>query len=619
MKYRWTLSNISDEQAVQKLAQAISVSPTIARVLVARGVKTFEQAKQFFRPSLADLHDPFLMDGMELAVERAMQAIENGEKMAIYGDYDVDGTNSAAMLYLFFKELGANVDFYIPDRFTEGYGVSTTGIDRLAASGVRLIITVDCGITAVEQVEYAGSLGLDVVICDHHEAGDRIPAAYAVLDPIKPGCPYPFKSLSGCGVGFKLMQGISTRRGDVESIYPYLDFVAIAAAADIVPLVGENRSLVAHGLRKLNDSPRPGLRGLLECAGIKRGNLGTAQIVFGIAPRVNAAGRLGDARRAVEMLIEEDEVRAFQRAQELESDNRSRRTIDEETFAEAQKLVERALLEGDVRSLVIHNPNWHPGVIGIVASRIVEKYYLPTVLLTSVEGVAKGSARSIAGFDIHNALKQCEQHIEQFGGHKYAAGLSVREENIDPLRAALNKFALNQIDDEMLIPQIHVDSEVQLQELTSTFFHIIKQFAPFGPGNARPIFLARNAEVVGYPKIVGKDHLKFRVRSGTGFTEAIAFGMGSRLAELNGGSRYDFVFNIEENEYRGTVTQQLRIVDFRVAERQARAESAESHADIRAAGTIGSSGAPANGASANAPGTVPLGNGVAPPGFTPPA
>lgn len=538
------------------------------------------------------------MDGMDRAVERAMRALEQGEKMAIYGDYDVDGTNSAAMLYLYFQSLGADVDFYIPDRFTEGYGLSTTGIDRLAATGVRLIITIDCGITAVDQVDYASSIGIEMIICDHHEAGDRIPAAYAVLDPIKPGCNYPFKYLSGCGVGFKLMQGIATRRGDVETIYSYLDFVAISAAADIVPLIGENRSLVSHGLRKLNDSPRPGLRGLFECAGMKRGNLGTAQIVFGIAPRINAAGRLGDARRAVEMLIEEDEVRAFQRAQELESDNRSRRTIDEETFAEAQRLAERMLAERECRSLVIHNPNWHPGVIGIVASRIVEKYYLPTVLLTSVEGMAKGSARSIAGFDIHKALKQCEYYIEQFGGHKYAAGLSIREDQISDFRVALNEFALNEIDDDMLVPQLHIDTEVHFEELTPRFFHIIKQFSPFGPGNSRPNFVVRGAEIAGYPKIVGKDHLKFRVRSGSGFIEAIGFGMGSRIAELNGATKYDIVFNIEENEYRGTITQQLRILDFRVAERQARTEPIDTRAT-------------ANGA-ATAP-RMPSRNGVAPP------
>ncbi len=535
---------------------------------MAREVKTFEQAKEFFRPSLTDLHDPFLMDHMDRAVERSLRALKDGEKMVVYGDYDVDGTNSAAMLYLYFRSQGADVDFYIPDRFTEGYGVSAVGIDRLYDQGVRLIITVDCGITAVEQVRYANSRGIDVIICDHHEPSNEIPPAYAVLDPIKPGCSYPFKFLSGCGVGFKLIQGIANTLGDPESAYQYLDFVAIAAAADIVPLVGENRTLVSHGLRKLNDSPRPGLRGLLECAGLKLGNLGTSQIVFGIAPRINAAGRLGDARRAVEMLIEEDEIRAFQRAQDLEGDNRSRRLIDEGTFAEAQVLAEEMIARNDTRALVIHNANWHPGVIGIVASRLVERYYLPTILLTTVDGMAKGSARSIAGFDIHNALRQCEAHIEQFGGHRYAAGLSIREENIPALRRDLNEFAQRQISDAMLTPELHIDSEVLVDEITPRFFKITKQFAPFGPGNARPLFMLRNIEVIGYPRIVGRDHLKFRVKSGSAYIEAIAFGMGGRLAELNGRTRYDLVFNIEENEFRGTITQQLRIHDFRIHDKE---------------------------------------------------
>lgn len=564
MKYRWILSSIPDDNSVQNLVRAINVTPTIARILVARGITTFEGARQFFRPSLTDLHDPFLMDHMDRAVERAMRAVANGEKVAIYGDYDVDGTSSAAMLYLYFRSIGADVDFYIPDRFSEGYGVSTLGIDRLAEQGVTLVITVDCGITAVEQVRYAASRSIDVIVCDHHEPGDELPPAYALLDPIKPGCSYPFKFLSGCGVGFKLIQAIAIRRGEVETVYQYLDFVAIAAAADIVPLVGENRSLVAHGLRRLNDSPRPGLRGLLECAGIKRGNLGTSQIVFGIAPRINAAGRMKDARRAVQMLIEEDEVGAFKKAQELENDNRSRRTIDEGTFAEAQAIAQQILNSGNYRILVIHNPTWHPGVIGIVASRLVEKYYLPTVLLTTLDGVAKGSARSIAGFDIHNALKQCEEHIEQFGGHKYAAGLSIREENITALREQLNQFALSTISDEMLTPELRIDTEVSLAEVTPRFFSVIKQFAPFGPGNSRPQFLIRGVDVVGYPRVVGKDHLKFRIRSGNDFIEAIGFGMGNRLPELNGRTQYDLVFNIEENEYRGEVKQQFRIHDFRV-------------------------------------------------------
>lgn len=604
LKYRWLLSTVSDEHAVQKLAQTINVTPSVARILVGRGVSTFEEAKSFFRPSLEDLHDPFLMDGMELAVERTMRAVAEGEKIAVYGDYDVDGTNSAAMLYLYFTRLGADVEVYIPDRFTEGYGVSTTGIDRLVANGVRLIITIDCGITAVDQVQYARSIGIDVVICDHHEAGNAIPAAYAVLDPIKPGCNYPFKFLSGCGVGFKLIQAIAMRRGEVETVYQYLDFVAISSAADIVPLIGENRILVAHGLRKLNDAPRPGIRGLLECAAIKSGNLGTAQIVFGIAPRINAAGRLGDARRAVDMLIEDDEIKAFQMAQVLESTNRSRRTIDEETFTQALVIAEQMLADGDCRALVIHNPNWHPGVIGIVASRIVERYYLPAVLLTSVDGVAKGSARSIIGFDIHNALRQCEEHIEQFGGHKYAAGLSIQEGNIEVFRLALNEFAHDKIDDEMLTPQLTIDAEVKLAELDQKFFHVVKQFAPFGPGNTRPHFLTPNVEIIGYPKVVGKDHLKFRVRTDTGFIEAIAFGMGSRMGELTGLDRFDIVYNIEENNFRGAVTPQLRILDFRtsaddIARKEKResavAEAIAAAAVAAAAGSNGTSSVPLNG------------------------
>jgi len=562
LKYRWKLSETSDEQGVEKLAQSINVSPTIARILVARGIGDFEKARSFFRPNLDDLLDPFLMDHMDRAVERVMRALAGHEKIAIYGDYDVDGTCSAAMLFLFLQERGGDAEVYIPDRFTEGYGVSVTGIDRLAARGVSLIITIDCGITAVEQAHYAQSLGIDVVICDHHEAGDELPAAYAVLDPIKPGCSYPFKFLSGCGVGFKLMQGIASRTGDVDTIYKYLDFVAMAAAADIVPLVDENRVLVAHGLRRLNDCTRPGLRGLLECAGMSAGSIGTAQIVFGIAPRINAAGRLGDARRAVDMLIEEDEVRAFQKAQVLESTNRSRRTIDEETFVEAEIMAQQMLADSSCRVLVIHNPDWHPGVIGIVASRIVEKFYVPTVLLTSVEGVAKGSARSIAGFDIHAALKQCEEHIEQFGGHKYAAGLSIEEGKIDVFRVALNEFANTRIDDAMLTPEVQIDAEAELSELTPPFFNVVRQFAPFGPGNSRPNFLTREVEVIGYPKVVGKDHLKFRVRNGEVFIDAIAFGMGERLGEIGGGARLDIVYNIEENHYRRTVTTQLRILDF---------------------------------------------------------
>lgn len=566
MSYRWIVSNTTCEETVQNLSQSINVSPTIARILAQRGITTYDEARCFFRPSLTDLHDPFLMSDMQAATKRCIQAINDKEKIAIYGDYDVDGTNSSAMLYLFFKSFAAQVEFYIPDRFAEGYGVSTLGIDRLKEKNVNLVITIDCGITAVEQVKYAKTLGIDVIICDHHEPSSELPDAVAVLDPIKPNCNYPFKHLSGCGVGYKLIQAICTQFGKKDLENEYLDFVALAAAADIVPLVGENRSLVTHGLMKINNHPRPGLRGLIECAGLSVGKVSTANVVFGLAPRINAAGRLGDAKRAVELLIETDSVKAFQRAQELEAENRNRRSIDEVTFVEAQQLAETIIDKKDCRSLVLYNPKWHSGVLGIVASRLVERYHLPTVMLTKVDDIIKGSARSIPHFDIHNALKVCEELLIEFGGHKYAAGLAVSPENVEGFKTAFNEYANRAITSEMLIPELNIDAEVSLDELNPKFFNIIKQFAPFGPQNLQPLFVLRNAEIIGYPRITGKDHLKFRVRTNEGFIDAIGFSMGSRLQELQSGTMYDLVCNVEENEFRGVVSPQLRIHDFQFAE-----------------------------------------------------
>ncbi|MBL0332993.1 MAG: single-stranded-DNA-specific exonuclease RecJ [Chlorobi bacterium] len=486
--------------------------------------------------------------------------------MAIYGDYDVDGTNSSAMLHLFFKSFDSDVEFYIPDRFSEGYGISMLGIDRLHKKNINLIITIDCGITAVEQIKYAKTLGIDVIICDHHEPGSELPEAVAVLDPIKPNCPYPFKHLSGCGVGYKLVQAICIQLGKKDLENEYLDFVALAAAADIVPLIGENRSLVTHGLMKINNQPRPGLKGLIECAGLTLGKVTTSNVVFGLAPRINAAGRLGDAKRAVELLIEVDSVKAFQRAQELESENRNRRSIDEVTFNDAQEMAEEMMSKKACRSLVLYNPRWHSGVLGIVASRLVERYHLPAVMLTRLDNIIKGSARSIPHFDIHNALKVCESHLLEYGGHKYAAGLSISPDNVDKFKDAFSEYANRAITSEMLIPELNIDTEVLLDELNPKFFNIIKQFAPYGPQNLQPLFVLRNAEIIGYPRITGKDHLKFRVRSNEGFIDAIGFSMGSRLQELQSGSIYDLVCNIEENEFRGIISPQLRIHDFQFAE-----------------------------------------------------
>lgn len=549
-EYRWTLSPSPDPVITKKLATEINVSESIARVLVNRGIASYEKAKEFFRPQLADLLDPFLMDGMEMAVNRVEQALVANERILIFGDYDVDGTNSAAMLYLYFKQLGAETMFHIPDRIKEGYGISKVGIDRGKEFGVTLLISVDCGITAIDQVEYARSLAMDVIICDHHEPGEGIPNAYAVLDPLKPNCHYPFKFLCGCGVGFKLIQAIAQRRKEPESVYSYVDFTTLATTADIVPLVGENRILTKIGLEQINANPRPGIQALINSSGVQPGKITTGQIVFVLAPRINAVGRMGDASRAVKLLTSDDEYTATQLAQVLEEENRNRRKIDEDTFLKAQEIVENVFHVDTDPAIVLHQEQWHPGVIGIVASRLVEKYYRPTIMMTTVDGVAKGSARSIVGFDIHKALKRVEDKLIQFGGHKYAAGLAVELDRVDEFREAFNIAVEELMTDDVRTPEIKIDTEINLGELTPRFLRILKEFAPFGPGNMRPVFLARNVEVVGIPKIVGKDHLRFKVRQRGNVLDAIGFGLGFLLDTVRAhGKGLDLVFSIDEHEW----------------------------------------------------------------------
>lgn len=608
MRYRWHLpepevAQAVDEQA-RELSQSINVPESIAKILVARGVRTFEEAREYFRPSLDRLHDPFLMDDMARAVARIRSAVSEGERIIVYGDYDVDGTTSTAMLMLFFESIGLAIGpragYHIPDRFTEGYGLSVAGIDRCFASPdgtPSLIITIDCGITSIDAVAYARQRGADVIICDHHEpvrtsGVPQMPDAYAILNPIKGNCPYPYKYLCGCGVGFKLIQALS-KDMDLGDNYAaqFLDFVAMASSADIVSLQGENRILTSHGLREINERPRPGLRALISAAQLKPGKIGTSQIVFGLAPRINAAGRLGDGGRAVKLLMSRTDDEAHHHAAELEFENSNRRRIDEEAFFEACHVVDGMLNRTRDRIIVLHNPAWHAGVIGIVASRLVERYHLPVVLLTTIDGVAKGSARSIAGFDIHSAIKRCEQMVVTFGGHKYAAGVSIQIERVPEFRLAINEVATELISKEMLEPEIKVDAAIELSELNPKYFAIIRQFQPYGPDNTRPSFHAKNVEVAGYPRIVGKatPHLKFQVRPsvappftngvpeapnlipfmrGGGAMEAIGFGLGERLRELlgpDGKGRKDLeiIFYLEENEYMGRVTPQLVIRDFR--------------------------------------------------------
>lgn len=574
-EHRWTLAPPPNPEVVARLSKEINVPETVARILVLRGIEDYDSAKSYFRPSLDLLHDPLLMDGMDRAAARILDALTGNERILVFGDYDVDGTNGAAMLYLFFKELGANVGYYIPDRIKEGYGISRVGIDRAVEEGVTLFLAVDCGITAVEQVEYANSRGLDVIICDHHEVGDVIPQAFAVLDPLKPGDPYPFKHLCGCGVGFKLLQALAHKLGREATLASYLDFVTLASTADIVPLTGENRVLVKLGLQNINTSPRPGIKALIESAGLKVGQIHTGQIVFVLAPRINAVGRLGDAMRAVQLLTCQDTAEAQRLARILEEENQNRRKIDGDTFEEAQMLVESEYddLEAEA-ALVLHQDHWHPGVIGIVASRMVEKYYKPSVMLATVDGVAKGSARSVSGFNIYDALKRCEETLLQFGGHKYAAGVTVELAKLEEFKEAFKNAVKEMMSDELKVPELRIDTEIALGEITPRLVRLLNEFAPFGPGNMRPTFLARNLELAGTPRIVGKNHLRFKIKQGNHghVLDAIGFNLGHLMPKLTPGRRdIECVFSIEENEFasydagngkRATVPQ-LKIKDLR--------------------------------------------------------
>lgn len=572
-EHRWTILDRPSDHAIETLAKSINVPGKIAEILIHRGITNYEEAKKFFRPQISDLHDPFLMTGMTEAVDRLIKAIESKEKILIFGDYDVDGTTSVSMLYLYFSTLGNEVIIHIPDRIKEGYGISTLGIDKGKQFGATVLIAIDCGISAVEQVEYARSKGIDVIICDHHEPGEQIPNAVAVLDTFQPNDKYPFKYLCGCGVGFKLIQAMERTRKKEEIAENFVDLTTIATTADIVPLIGENRIITKIGLQKINTDPRPGLRAIIESSGLHLGKISTGQIVFVMAPRINAVGRMGDATRAVKLLTSTDYNEAYQLAQILEEENRNRRKIDEDTFIKAQELVESLLDVDSDPAIVLHHEEWHPGVIGIVASRLVEKYYRPTIMMTTVDGIAKGSARSIVGFDIHKALKRVEDKLLQFGGHKYAAGLAVALDRIDEFREAFNEAVQEMMPDEIRIPELRIDTEITLSELNPRFLRILKEFAPYGPGNMRPIFLAKNVEIAGIPKIVGKDHLKIKVRNKQTVFDAIGFGLGSLLDEVkSNGNGIDIVFSVDEHEFApsgGTGTDlipQLKIKDLRKSE-----------------------------------------------------
>jgi len=564
--YRWTIAEPPDLLLVKKLSDELSIAPSLATVLVNRGIDDFEKARRYFRPTEAQFHDPFLMDGMYQAVDRILSARAKNEKVIVYGDYDVDGTNGAGMLYLFFKELGCDVTYYIPDRIKEGYGVSRAGIDHANRLGINLMVSIDCGITAIEQVEYARSLGIDVIICDHHEPGDELPNAVAVLDPLKPACKYPFKNLCGAGVGFKLIQALARTVGTESGVGKFLDFVALATTADIVPLIDENRVFVKLGLEMITTNPRPGIKALLDSAGLKPDAMTTGQVVFVMAPRINAVGRLGDAKRAVELLVTDDYDSAVEFARVLEQENITRRKIDEDVFIHAQQLVEKFLDVESDGAIILHQEQWHPGVVGIVASRMVEKYYRPAIMMTTVDGVAKGSARSIAGFNIYQALKRCEDKLLQFGGHKYAAGLTLEVERVEEFKEAFNAVVKELLTEDLLTPVISIDAEIDLSELTPKYMRVLKQFAPFGPKNMRPTFITRRVDAVGLPRIVGRNHLRLKIKKNNVTFDCIGFNLGHLMERFSNGSKlFDLVFAIDESDFSGVQLPQLKIKDIRPA------------------------------------------------------
>lgn len=560
---RWTLKPKPDSLVVSKLAEELGVETPVATLLAQRGIMTFEAAKKFFRPSLEELHDPYLMKDMDGAVNRIQQAIASEENIMVYGDYDVDGTTSVALMSSYLKTLTTNVATYIPDRYTEGYGISYQGIDFAADNEISLIIALDCGIKAIDKVAYAAEKGIDFIICDHHRPGETIPEAVAVLDPKREDCEYPYKELCGCGVGFKLIQAINTKRGGTsEILLPYLDLVATAIGADIVPITGENRILAYHGLNVINVAPRMGFKAIL--AQVKKDKLTITDVVFIIAPRINAAGRMKHGLHAVNLLTEEDEATAMEFAAEIENFNAERKTTDKAITVEALEQIEE-LQEQERYSTVVYHEGWHKGVIGIVASRLTETYYRPTLVFTKSGEKLAASARSVKGFDVYNALEACKEHIEQFGGHKYAAGLTLEASEYENFKAKFESVVSETIDRRLLTPEIAVDAEIDLDEITPKFFRILKQFAPFGPGNMSPVFMTQNLTDTGYGKCVGADeaHLKCKVvqQGKSGMFDMIGFGLGEKFETISGKKTFKAVYSLDENEWNGNVSIQLKLKD----------------------------------------------------------
>ena len=555
METKWNIQK-TDESVVHNLASELGVNKIVAHLLFLRGITTFDAAKTFFRPQISDLHSPFLMKGMERAVDRIELALKKGEKILIYGDYDVDGTTSVAMMYNFLSRFTDKIAYYIPDRYDEGYGISFKGIDYAQINEFSLIIALDCGIRAVKQVEYASNKQIDFVICDHHTPGVNIPRAVSVLNPKQSDCNYPYKELSGCGVGFKLIQAFSEKRKiDFNEIGEYLDLLAVSIGADIVEMTGENRALAFYGLKIINQSPRVGLKALIEKSG-KTGELSISDVVFGIAPRINAAGRIEHGKIAVQILVESDIDKARELAEGIENHNKERKELDQNITKEALEMVDENKL-----STVVYSSDWHKGVVGIVASRLIESYYKPTIVLSEKDGELTGSARSVKGFDLYDALVKCEHLLEKFGGHKYAAGLTVKKENLKAFISEFEKVVRSTITKEQLVAQIDVDMQIELEEVNDQLYRIIKQFAPFGPQNRTPNFISKNVTDYGWGKKVGEDksHVRLVLNKSADRITAIGFRMADDFELTNDKKEFDICYSIDENTWNGKTSLQLRL------------------------------------------------------------
>ena len=566
---QWIIKTPADTEKSSRLAAELGIDRVLADLLVQRGVETFEDARKFFRPSLEDLHDPFLMKDMDKAVERLHQAIVSAQKILVYGDYDVDGTTAVAQMYSFLKYFTQKLSFYIPDRYDEGYGLSYKALDWAADNGVNLVITLDCGIKAIEKVEYARSKGIDIIICDHHLPENELPKAVAVLDPKREDCHYPFDDLCGCGVGFKLAQGYVQHYGlDPALLEPLLDLQVVSIASDLVSMTGENRILAHYGLKRLNENPRQGLLAMISLSQLEPGHIGIDDIVFKIGPRINAAGRMESGRLAVELLTATDERSARKIGEKINDNNNERKSIDREITQEALEMVSSGRALATKNATIVYNPTWNKGVVGIVASRLVEAYYKPTVVLTKSNGFVTGSARSVQGFDLYASIESCADLLENFGGHMYAAGLTMKEENVEEFCRRMDEFVGKNITREELTPVVEIDAQLDLSQITPKFTRILRQFQPFGPGNSNPVFLTEKLYDFGNGRKVGAAgvHLKLDlVQENMTYPQmaAIGFNMAGHYDHIKEGKPIDVCYSIVENFYRGSSTIQLRLKDIR--------------------------------------------------------